>query len=246
LVASLYPYATQPVGEIAYQAEVLYTIKRGSKVGGKYGTSINANFSTAYQPKISTDGINPLDSTGVTYTSKPFGTSDSLYWRDINLNIYRKFTKKFSLRLSYYNLSINNDVSKVTDDAHGLIRSNIGVIEASFKINSKHSIRTELQGLFVAKDENEEITDKGNWATMLIEYTVSPHWYFSIMDQYNYGNPTDDLKLHYVYGSFGYIRESTRVSVGYGRQRAGLFCVGGVCRFVPASNGLTLNFTQSF
>ena len=40
LVASLYPYATQPVGETAYQAEVLYTIKKGSKLGGKYGTSI--------------------------------------------------------------------------------------------------------------------------------------------------------------------------------------------------------------
>jgi hypothetical protein len=246
LVASLYPYATQPVGEIAYQAEVLYTIKRGSKLGGKYGTSINANFSTAYRPKISTDGINPFDSTGVTYVTKPFSTSDSLYWRDINVNIYRKFSKKFSLTMSYFNISINNDVSKVTDDAHGLIRSNIGVIEASFKINTKHSIRAELQGLIVAKDEHGDITDKGNWATALIEYTISPGWYFSIMDQYNYGNPVDARKLHYVYGSFGYIHEATRISVGYGRQRAGLFCVGGVCRFVPASNGLTLSFTQSF
>ena len=115
-------------------------------------------------------------------------------------------------------------------------------------------MRMELQGMFidkVYKEDHEGNTklagnDKGNWATILLEYNVSPHWYFSVMDQYNYGNPEADLRLHYFYGSFGYIRESTRISVGYGRQRAGLFCVGGVCRFVPASNGLTLNFTQSF
>jgi hypothetical protein len=67
-----------------------------------------------------------------------------------------------------------------------------------------------------------------------------------VMDQYNYGNPKSDLQIHYVIGTFGYVHEATRLTLSYGRQRAGLFCVGGVCRFVPASNGLTLNFTQSF
>jgi adhesin HecA-like repeat protein len=32
LVATLYPYATQPLGEVAYQADFLYTIKKGSKL----------------------------------------------------------------------------------------------------------------------------------------------------------------------------------------------------------------------
>jgi hypothetical protein len=31
-----------------------------------------------------------------------------------------------------------------------------------------------------------------------------------------------------------------------GRQRGGLVCVGGVCRFVPESSGLTLTFNTSF
>lgn len=246
LVASLYPYATQPVGEIAYQAEVLYTIKRGSKLGGKYGTSINANFSTAYQPNRNTDNIDPNDSSRVIYETGFFDMSDSLYWRDINVNVYRKFSKKFNLRLSYYNIILNNDVAKVTDNAKGLIYTHTGVIEAGFKLNKKHSLRAELQALFIEDDKYGNINDNGNWATVLLEYNVSPHWFFSIMDQYNYGNPDADKRVHYFYGSFGYIRDATRISIGYGRQRAGLFCVGGVCRFVPASNGLTLNFTQSF
>jgi hypothetical protein len=44
----------------------------------------------------------------------------------------------------------------------------------------------------------------------------------------------------------GKIWGATRLQAGYGRQNAGLFCVGGVCRFVPASNGLTVTFSHSF
>ena len=254
LVASIYPYATQPVGEVAYQAEVLYTFKKGSAIGGKYGTSINANFSTAYKPMQHTGDINPLDSTRVMYEGRVFDQSDSLLWRDINVTISKKFTKNFNVNLSYFNIVLNNDVAKVTDDASGIINTHIGVIEAGYKINRNHSLRVELQGLFINDVERqtspgvfEKVTnDKGNWATLLIEYNVSPHWFFSIMDQYNYGNPKKELRAHYPYVSMGYIREATRISVGYGRQREGLFCVGGICRFVPASNGLTLSFTQSF
>lgn len=246
LVASLYPYATQPVGEMAYQAEILYTIPRGTKLGGKYGTSINLNYSTAYGPNRNAVSQNSIDSNRVMYETGLFDMDDSLYWQDINVNIYRKFNKKFNLKLSYFNISLNNDVAKVADNAKGLIRTNIGVIEAGYKINRKHSLRAELQALFIAPKKNGDINDQGNWVTAVVEYNISPHWFFSVMDQYNYGNPDEARQVHYFYASAGYIQGATRVTAGYGRQRAGLFCVGGVCRFVPASNGLTLSITHSF
>ncbi|MFM7759060.1 MAG: DUF6029 family protein [Crocinitomicaceae bacterium] len=245
LVATLYPYATQPLGEVAYQAEVLYTFKKGTFLGGKYGTSLNANFSTTYRPVQHTSGINLLDSTGVTYRAVPFDMSDSLYWRDINFNVTKKINKKLSLIFSYFNININNDVAKISNNASGIIRAHIGVIEGAYKINKKHAIRTELQGLIV-EPKNDQPNDKGDWATILVEYTVSPHWSFGFMDQYNYGNPKEELRVHYPIVTFGYVKDATRFMIYYGRQRAGLFCVGGVCRFVPASNGLTLSFTQSF
>ena len=31
-----------------------------------------------------------------------------------------------------------------------------------------------------------------------------------------------------------------------GKQREGLLCIGGVCRQVPASNGMTFSLTTSF
>lgn len=254
LVASLYPYATQPVGEIAYQAEVLYTIKKGSKLGGKYGTSINANYSTAYRPMRHTSSYNPLDSTGVTYTSGPFDMSDSLYWRDINFNITRKFNKNFNMIFSYFNIVLNNDVATVTK-VKGLIKSNVFVLEMGYKFENKQSLRTEFQTLFVNRRDSlgNEVrfsegtpVDKGDWATVLVEYTINSNFFISVMDQYNFGNPDKHHRAHHPYVSIGYIREATRLTVSYGRQRAGLFCVGGVCRPVPASNGLTISFTQSF
>ncbi len=48
LPATLYPYATQPNGEVSAQGEVFYKWKKGSKLGGKYGTKLAVNYSVAY------------------------------------------------------------------------------------------------------------------------------------------------------------------------------------------------------
>ncbi|MNK08319.1 hypothetical protein D3C87_262520 [compost metagenome] len=251
LVATLYPYATQPLGEIAYQAEVLYTIPKG-KGGGKYGIPININYSTAYLPMKHRGGYGlPGDSTRVTYKGRPFDMSDSLLWQDINANVTFKLNKNFYLIASYFNIIVNNDVSKITEDANGMISSHIGVLEAGWKINKKHSIRAEVQALFTSDKkmlgfDYRTSKDKGDWLTVVLEYNISPNWFIGFMDQYNYGNPHEDLRVHYAIGSVGWIKDATRLTVNYGRQRAGLFCVGGVCRFVPASNGLTISLTQSF
>ncbi len=274
LVASLYPWATQPLGEVAFQGEVVYTVKNKSPLFGKYGTTFNVNYSTAYKPERTYYAYDPTDTTGVAYETSPFKMSDSLYWSDFNFSIYRKLNKKLNVRFSYFNIMMNNNVNKVADNGKDIIHSNIYVLEAGYKINKKHSLRGELQALFINSvklhlptgEEVVVLNDKGNWITGLIEYNVSPHWFFSILDQINLENKesvysfnkidtgerdTDffgaDLPgTHHLYYSVGYIRESTRISIGYGRQRAGLFCVGGICRTVPASYGLTVSFTQSF
>ena len=92
----------------------------------------------------------------------------------------------------------------------------------------------------------------GDWATAIVEYSYSPHWFVAVMDQYNYGNPSKnangnyDKRIHYYLGSIGYTFETTRVIINYGKQRAGIFCVGGVCRNVPASNGISMTIISSF
>ena len=159
-MATLYPYATQPLGEVAYQTDLLYTIKKGSALGGKYGTSIGLNASTTYRPIHHPLSETVNDSSRIMYQARLFDKSDSLYWRDINVSITRKINKKWLLILSYFNITINNDVAKVSNDATGIISSHIGVLEASYRISSKHNLRMELQGMFVNNKPDGRLTTK--------------------------------------------------------------------------------------
>ena len=81
---------------------------------------------------------------------------------------------------------------------------------------------------------------------ILAEYTISPNWFFSFQDMYNWGNYYKEERLHYMNLAFGYNKGANRFEIGYGKKRAGIFCVGGICKEVPASNGFNLNISSSF
>jgi hypothetical protein len=66
------------------------------------------------------------------------------------------------------------------------------------------------------------------------------------LDLYNYGNKTVNDRIHYYNVGATFNKGAYRVQAGYGRQRGGLICVGGVCRFVPQSAGLNLGLNYSF
>ena len=76
--------------------------------------------------------------------------------------------------------------------------------------------------------------------------TISTSWFISIYDDWNYGNDTSIKRVHYLNANVAYIRGASRFSLGYGKQRTGILCVGGVCRQVPASNGFYLSVSTSF
>ncbi len=244
LLATLYPYATQPNGEMAFQGELVYKLKKKSFLGGKYGTGILINYSTIYN--IDSTALPATDTTQMGYTSNLFAVGDEKYYDEINVEITKKFSKKLKGIFTYSNMMFNQAViqGKSPKD-YPDVYADVAVIDLTYKINKKHAIRTEIQGLFTQQDQQE-------WATVLVEYTFSPHWFIAVMDQYNYGNTHKDLdgnfdqRIHYYFASAGYVRGANRFQVGYGRQRAGIFCVGGVCRTVPAANGLTLSITSSF
>ena len=236
LAATLYPYATNFYGEIAYQLDVLYKIPKKSFLGGKYGTSIALNFATAHVPER--NFIEDMESTRTSYTSSVFSRSDSILLQDFNVEIKRKINKKLNISLNYFNFIFNDDAVKVAN-YYKMIYAQIAVMDLTYKINRHHSLRFETQAMWT----NE---DKGDWLFGQIEYTFSPHWYIAILDQYNSGNEDLKKRVHYGLISAGYINGSHRFSFQYGKQRAGVFCVGGVCRAVPASNGLTFSFTSSF
>jgi hypothetical protein len=239
-LVTLYPYAVQPNGEVGFQGDVSYKIKKKTLLGGKYGTNISFNIATVYgldSSKVENDSL--LKG----YTTN-FFQKEERYFRDINLQLNKKINKKLKLIYSYYNILYNMGVIQGLV-GKGTVNASIHVLDVSYKIKKGHNIRIEVQHLATNKNK-KYYKDQGNWGTLLAEYTISPKWFFAILDQYNYGNDNQDKKVHYLMGSLGYIKNSTRVTLGYGRQREGIFCVGGVCRNVPASNGLSLSITSSF
>ena len=245
LAATLYPYATVVQGEVGWSAEVFYTIPRKSVLGGKYGTKISFQYATA--SSLDTTNLAGVEGQVDGYVRNSWRAGSELYIRDINFDISRKFSKNFKAKYAFFHFDFNTLATPVTTDFKGIVNANVHVIETQVRIKKGHSLRTELQALFTGIDEKTgEKQDKGDWATVLAEYSISPHWFFSVLDQYNFGNPDPDQRVHYVYGTVGRIEGAHRLSIGYGKRREGIFCIGGVCRAVPASNGFEITFTSSF
>lgn len=237
LAATLYPYATVLNGEVGVSGELFYTFKKESALGGKYGTYFSLN--VAAVNSLDTSHVGGRDELINGYQVNSFGFGDTKYVRDVNLEIRKKINKEWSVNFVHYYFEFNTKVTPVTQDFKGIVYANIDVVDIQYKFKPKQSIRAELQSLITAQD-------KGNWATALVEYTFSPHWSFAVMDQYNYGNSNAEKRVHYLYGNIGYSKGASRIMVGYGKRRAGIFCIGGVCRAVPASNGIEINLTSSF
>ena len=231
---AFYPCATQSNGEIGFQSDLYYKFDRGTIFGGKYGTKININYSRV----LALDGGSSLKNDSIDFTPVFLGSSNELFYSDLNLELVKKINSKLRVNSTIAFQKYNKDVleGKLPGE-YGIIESTIGVIDATYKLKRKHTLRAELQALLTDDDD-------GSWSMALVEYTMSPNWFFAIQDLYNFGN--DDQKNHYFNFNFGYIKGSNRIEIGYGKKRAGIFCVGGVCKEVPSSNGFSLNISSSF
>jgi hypothetical protein len=240
LFATLYPYATQLNGQVGAQFDITKKFKKKTFLGGKYGTSIAGNIS-AYN-NIDTNSIYDQQRVDLglapEYTSDYFSLGEK-YWREYNVELTKKISKTFSLIADYSYIEYNQNVIEGKNYPWGILTARVYVIDLTSRLNQKNAIRTEIQYLDTEQDQ-------GSWATLLVEYTYAPHWYVAVLDQYNFDNPIEAKQLHYYNFSTGYNKAGTRISLAYGRQRAGIFCVGGVCRVVPASNGFYMSITHSF
>ncbi len=235
-----YPYATQPNGEMGMQFQVNYKIPKGTLLGGKYGTGLALNYS-----QVNDIVRNPIHDTipvgqsgTLGYNSDFFKVSDHIFFRDINFEIDKRFNSKLKGVFMYMNLLY--DIATIeghTGDP--MVEANLFLADVTYRLSNRKAIRAEAQGLFTKQD-------KGDWAALMVEYTIAPRWFFAIADQYNYGNPDKDLRSHYYTVSAGITKEATRLALTFGRQAEGVVCVGGVCRQVPASSGLTFTLTTNF
>ena len=233
-LAATYPYATQLNGEWAFQAELGYSFKKNTTLGGKYGTKVKLNVShvrgldngeiknpAAEGRIIGSDG----------YKSDFFKMGETFY-QDINVIVDKRFTRDFSLIFMYMNQRYN---MTVVEGHGGMINSNILVADGKYKFSPKLTLRCELQYQFCDGDE-------GDWAFGLAELSFAPHWMFTVSDQWNCG----ETDLHYYQALVTYNLKAHRFQMGYGRTDDGFNCSGGVCRWVPASKGFTFSYNYTF
>ena len=88
--------------------------------------------------------------------------------------------------------------------------------------------------------------DDGSWLYGILEYSIAPHWFLSVSDQWNYGNEVANQRIHYYNIAAAFVIKTTRIALNFGKTKEGILCIGGVCRSVPASYGLGLSVTTSF
>jgi len=218
LTSNIYVYSAQVKGETGMQADIYYNFSPGTALGGKYGTKVSANFSQY---------------SGLGIDHKIISSGDEKYFSDANMEIKKKWNKKLETTIALQHIFYNSSVIRAVSDDD--VNANVVAIGALYKWASKKSLRVKIEHLSTK-------TDDKNWASGLAEFSFSSPYQFFVSDLYNYGK----TNIHYYNLGASVTKNATRFSLAFGKQRAGLFCVGGVCRFIPASYGFTATLTTSF
>lgn len=240
LLANIYVYQAQAgidfkdprilkAGETGGQIDIFYEFEKGSTLGGKYGTKIAMNLASWYNLP-GRFRLNPKE-----YDTDFFGVGTK-YFSDYNFEVKKQLSEKWRTGLYYMRQYYNKPW---IEDASSDVNTNIVTLEAVYNFSPKKSIRFEAEHLWADADFK-------NWAGGVVELNLNDKYSFYFWDIINYGN--DDVKKRNHYYNFGgaYRIKSTRIAINYGRQRGGLVCVGGVCRFVPESTGFTLSLNTAF
>lgn len=220
----------QQAGEMGSQIDLFYTFEKNKPLGGKYGTKLNMNFS--YWSGL--DAEFDVENNG--YTSKFIGTDGDRYFREFTTEIRKRWSENISGIYTYTNVLIDKGITDGSPLGNNDILANIGIAEHTYKFGDGKALRFEMQHLWTDDDRK-------NWAASVLEYNFSPRVGVYVADSWNYGG---EDKIHYYNFGGNYTKGITRVAINYGRQRGGLICVGGVCRFVPENTGLSLNLAVTF
>ena len=238
LLTNIYVYNAQPrlvvnnlekrAGEIGVQNDIFYTFDKESLLG-KFKTKLALNFS--YWGSLDST-FNEDQSYETSFTG-----SNNKYYRDFNLEIKNRWNRKTSSTITLLDLSIDKGVSQGGPvGVQGFINAKVGVVEINRIDQKNRNNRFVVQHLWTKEDRKD-------WLGFVYELGISNNINLFLSDIWNYGNDND---IHYYNLGGSFSKGATRIGFNYGRQRGGLICVGGVCRFVPESNGFNLNLSHSF
>jgi len=244
LLSNIYVYNAQPrllfneiekrAGEVGTQVDVYFSFDKETALG-KFGTKIAGNFS--YWAGLETT-FNIEDQT---YDSEFIGAGNR-YFRDLNIEIKNRWSSRWSTIATFQDVIVDKGITQGGPlGVQGDIRAQIAVIEGTRRFENGKALRMELQHLWI--DKSRKNIDRGNWAAGVLEYNFNPALTIYAADSWNYDG---EGEIHYYSFGGSYSKGPARFALNYGRQRGGLICVGGVCRFVPENTGVTANLVLTF
>lgn len=166
MLTALNPYSPKigdgaSAGEIGGQIDAFYNFRRGTKLGGKRGMKVHANFSNYWT--LNENG-------GTKGGHRPF--------TDFSVDVEKQWTKKFKTVLMY-SLQDYDDYHSTNGIYIG--QSHTVVADMLYKWTPKFSTRMELQYL-ASKDYQKD------WMAALLEVSFAPHWSVFASDMWNHGD----------------------------------------------------------
>jgi len=218
-------------GETGGQIDVVYDFAKDTKFGGKYGTKVALNYASWYNLPGTYRAVPSK------YETNFFGVGEK-YFSDFNLEVKKQFSENTRASFLYVNQYYNKPW---VEDASHDVNTHIFYSELIYSFTKSKSIRIDVEHMWADADFK-------NWMGGSLEYNFNEKFSLYTLDLVNYGNNKDseEKKKHYLTVGGAYRKGTTRIALGYGRQRGGLVCVGGVCRFVPESTGISLSFNTAF
>ncbi len=217
MLPSLNSYATQLNGEWAFQAELTYTWKRKTPMGGRYGTTL----------KFHGSHIRGL--------GLKWGDLPETYYTDVHLELNKRVAKDWYLNA----MLMYQEYNQTVVEGHGpMERAMIGVVDVKWATSKNVQMRAELQYLFSHEDN-------GQWIFALYELSLWKQLMLSFSELYCIGHSVEaeNEEGHHFYSAMAtWQRGSHRLSAGYVKTLPGYNCSGGVCRYVPKQEGVMITY----
>ena len=223
-LAAMYPYATQYTdGEWAFQAEVRYTWAKKTAMGGKYGTTM----------KLSAAHVRGLKSEGSWAMNM---TANGEYYTEVNCEMNKRLTRNWQTTAMLLYQAYNQQLIVGKGE---MVRAGIAVWENKVKLTDQFTLRNELQYMYTRQDY-------GQWLSVLLELDLWHCLTVSGEYSYNIGYGTHHTPEHYYTVLLAYSHKAHRVSAGYTKNNDGYNCAGGVCRYVPEQEGVTMSYSYNW
>lgn len=239
LLTNLNVYESQPnvsfqdpklmkTGEIGFQIDFYYTFKKDTSLGGKYGTKLS--FNTSMWNNLAGD----FSYSDQNYSTSFFDFGDK-YFSEQSMEISKKVSKNYNYLLLFINRYYNK---RLVEESTGEINSQIIVLDNTLKFNNKSSIKFDIQHLFNSDDNK-------NWFGYGLEYNLNYNFSVYHSSIKNYQNKIDKKPSFYSSG-ISYSKNALKIIASYGKQRGGLICYGGICRYVPEFKGFSISLNTLF